>query len=349
MHNFRDRSLPNILIAGDYSVGKTMLMSRLTSQRLATNAEATTAINPEINVAHLSTEYGHASLFELPPTTTTLSRSVNISANLFLFDATRGNTSHLISELDKINFDFSHPRILVITKTDVAEFSEDVQALAERYSFDSIFRTSAINDSGIDSLRNHILRLVAESQLVDELNVTKQAVISAVLNLSDTLCTLIANDASALQHIHWRQLEEVVAVALESVGFQIELTPSTKDGGKDVIATCRVSNKEHIFYVEIKHWLAGGRPGMKQVSQFIEVNAKNGTSGGLFLSSSGYTQPVYGRLAEIAQQRVWLGGQEKIVSLCQSYVLSKANLWTPQVHLPTFLSERTLRKGGRDS
>ncbi|WP_332860080.1 restriction endonuclease [Janthinobacterium svalbardensis] len=347
MQNFSDRNLPNILVAGDFSVGKTMLISRLSSQPLATGMQAISAINPKINFAQLSTESGQASLLELPPITTTLPRSVNISATLLLFDAMRSSTSRLISELDKINPDFSHPRILVVTKTDEADFRADVQALVERYSFDSIFRTSAINGSGIDALRKHILRLVAESQSEDERNVTKQAVISAVLNLSETLCALIANDASALQHIHWRQLEEVVAVALESVGFHIELTPSTKDGGKDVIATCRISNKEHMFYVEIKHWLAGGRPGTKQVSQFIEVNAKNGTSGGLFLSSSGYTQPVYGRLAEIAQQRVWLGDQEKIVSLCQSYVLSKANLWTPQVHLPTFLSERTLKKGAR--
>jgi Fe2+ transport system protein B len=347
MQNFKDRSLPNILVAGDFAAGKTMLMSRLTSQRLATGMEATTAINPEINVAHLSTRGGQASLLELPPTKKTLPPSVTIAATLMLLDATQRGLSRLIAELDIINPDFSHPRILVLTKIDKADIRNDVQALAQRYGFDSVFRTSAINGVGIDELREHILNRVAESQLEDERNATKQAVISAVINLSETLCALIANDASALQHIHWRQLEEVVAVALESVGFHVELTPSAKDGGKDVIATCRISNKEHIFYVEIKHWIAGGRPGTKQVSQFIEVNAKNGTSGGLFLSSSGYTQPVYGRLSEIAQQQVWLGDQEKIVSLCQSYVLSKANLWTPPVHLPTFLSERTLRNGER--
>jgi restriction endonuclease Mrr len=163
-----------------------------------------------------------------------------------------------------------------------------------------------------------------------------------VRTMTESLCTAIAKDPRSMRQIEWRDMERVIAAALEKIGFTVKLTAPAKDGGKDVIASCFVENREKIFYVEIKHWVGGGRPGLGHVSNFIEVNAVDKADGGLFLSSSGYTESVYNQVTEISRQRVRLGQGEKIVSLCRHFVQRENGVWYPDRPLPELLFEHTL-------
>jgi hypothetical protein len=156
------------------------------------------------------------------------------------------------------------------------------------------------------------------------------------------LCELIARSPSYLQYIEWRDLERVIAATIEELGFEVELTPPSKDGGKDVVANCTVKSEGKMYFIEIKHWRKGGKPGEKHVSDFVEVNLENNTDGGLFLSSSGFTKPVCSSLGELMRQEIRLGAERKIVSLCQQYVKSKRGLWVNRAPLPELLFENTL-------
>jgi restriction endonuclease Mrr len=160
--------------------------------------------------------------------------------------------------------------------------------------------------------------------------------------MAETLCRLVAKDSKALDLIEWRELERIIAAALDAIGFTVVLTPGSKDGGKDVVANCIVSNTEQTYYIEIKHWRKGNRPGPNHVSDFVELNARDRTDGGLFLSSSGFTNGVYAQVGEISRQRVHLGEREKIVSLCQHFVRRKDGMWYPAQPLPELLFADTL-------
>jgi restriction system protein len=164
-----------------------------------------------------------------------------------------------------------------------------------------------------------------------------------VNDLAVDLSNLVARRGTALQDIEWRDLERVVAVALDGIGFEVTLTPSSQDGGKDVIAKCTLNGKRCTYYIEIKHWTSGKRVGIEDIKRFVEVNVKEGTDGGLFLSSSGYATPVYAHLSEISEKRIRFGQDVKIVSLCQHFVQTSGRaLWTPQDVLPQILFERTI-------
>lgn len=121
------------------------------------------------------------------------------------------------------------------------------------------------------------------------------------------LCILIARNPVVLQQIEWRQLEYILATALDEIGFNVELTPPSKDGGKDLVATCKIRGRDVIFYVEIKHWRSSKRVGSRQIWDFIEVNMIDRTDGGLFISSSGYVPAVYSQLSEIKRKHIQLG------------------------------------------
>jgi len=174
-------------------------------------------------------------------------------------------------------------------------------------------------------------------------SVIERRVMLAINDLCVRLCELIAEDAKAIEYIDWRLLEQVVASALDGIGFEVTLTPGNKDGGKDVIAACTLRGKKVIYYLEIKHWRSNKRVGPHEVSHFVEVNVKDGTDGGLFLSSSGFAQTVFAQLSEITQRRITLGNDVKIISLCQRFVQQRQQaIWQRKDVLPEILFEHTL-------
>lgn len=237
-------------------------------------------------------------------------------------------------------------RFLVGSRCDRGSCSKtDLEALGKCYDFSGTFLTSALDQAGIHELRESVIAAAREQEAEPDGEFSNVAII--VRQLAEHLCELIAKYPNALEEVEWRDLERIIATALEEVGFSVELTRPGKDGGKDVIATCVVENSNMTFYVEIKHWRRGGRPGMQMISDFVEVNASDGTNGGLFLSSSGYAEAVYSRLSEISRQKVRLGERDKIVSLCREYVKVKRGLWSPLRPLPDVLFETTL--GDQDS
>lgn len=229
------------------------------------------------------------------------------------------------------------PKILVISHCD--QFQDNsIDQIADRQRFSSIHRTSALDSTGIQELRSAIRDSIIEVEDPEDLG----EVVDVVRVLSECLCELVAKNAKVLYEIEWRDLERLLARALETLGFSVKLTPSAKDGGKDIILDCVVLGKKKRYYVEVKHWRSGGRPGKKELSDFVEVNAREATDGGLFVSSSGFTDAVFARLGELSSQKIRVGAEQKIVSLCQNYVRKKNGCWHCNSPLPDILFENTL-------
>jgi hypothetical protein len=232
-------------------------------------------------------------------------------------------------------------RFIVVNRftTEEALNQERWETIAKEHGFDGVYRPDASTGHDIEELRKAILDAV-QWQRDQEPEVWSE-VDTAVRIMAETLCELVAKNPHALDHIEWRHLEHVMASALREIGFWIELTPPAKDGGKDIIARCSLGREQRVYYVEIKHWMSN-RPGYGEITEFIGVNSVNRTDGGLFLSSSGYTDTARSRVGEIMRQKVRLGGRNKIVTLCQQFVLRRKGVWTPDKPLPELLFEQTL-------
>jgi restriction system protein len=65
--------------------------------------------------------------------------------------------------------------------------------------------------------------------------------------------------------IEWRDVERVVAEIFSGIGSKVELIPSSKDGGKDVILECKENGTSKTYTIEIKHWRSGQRVGEKKI------------------------------------------------------------------------------------
>lgn len=158
-----------------------------------------------------------------------------------------------------------------------------------------------------------------------------------VRSISHEFAKLVAVDALALDHLEWRDVERLIERVMAGIGFSTELTPPSKDGGKDLIVRCSIRNRNESYIVELKHWRAG-KPVVKgAVSNFLKVILREKRDGGLFLSTSGYALNASEAISELTTQRLRLGGRTKIVRLCQTYVRAASGLWNPPQELPEIL------------
>jgi len=166
-------------------------------------------------------------------------------------------------------------------------------------------------------------------------------VVIAVRNLSEELARLIAKNPRYLDEIEWRDLERLLGTVFDALGFDVEVTPSAKDGGKDLVLTCVASGNGKKYLVEVKHWRSGQGVGGSLVKQFVHVLASEKAEHGLFLATYGYAANALEAITEIERKKVSLGREAKIVSLCQTFVRAESGIWSVPTSLPEILLAET--------
>ncbi|PRP71004.1 endonuclease [Chromobacterium amazonense] len=183
----------------------------------------------------------------------------------------------------------------------------------------------------LDSLRSWIGRL----EQIPSLNLSQINIIRR--EMSRKLISLIVQDPRNLDEIEWREMERLLAEVFEGLGFEVQLTPGSKDGGKDIVLTCQVASKEHTYYVEVKHWRSRQRVGTGAISEFLNIIVNEQISGGLYLSTYGFCSNAIESLTEVQRQTLRFGTESKISALCKSYVKATSGIWSPEMVLPDIL------------
>lgn len=156
------------------------------------------------------------------------------------------------------------------------------------------------------------------------------------------VAAFIAQNPEQLEEIEWRDLERVMREVFEGLGFETVLTRSGKDGGFDLQITTQSEAKSVTYLIELKHWKDPARPGSSVLKYFVDVIARESVSGGLLLSTSGFTSNVFEGITEIERKLVRLGDRDKIISMIQSYYKLGTEIWIKDATLPELLYEDTI-------
>jgi Restriction endonuclease len=89
------------------------------------------------------------------------------------------------------------------------------------------------------------------------------------------------------------RLANKTAKVAEDLGFDVELTRGSKDGGRDLLLRCRdVSGTTKCIFAEVKHWASGKRVGPRELQDLLTVVARDSADGGVLISTSGFTMPA---------------------------------------------------------
>lgn len=102
-----------------------------------------------------------------------------------------------------------------------------------------------------------------------------------------------------------REFEELIAELLDRQGFDICLTPQTRDGGKDILATHKDVFGRHLYLVQCKHYKPKHPVGVTIVRELTGVVELEHATGGIVVSTSSFTRDAI-KLAEKLEYRMSL-------------------------------------------
>lgn len=109
---------------------------------------------------------------------------------------------------------------------------------------------------------------------------------------NDTVADLAEywNDPKVLKKVSSREFERVVCTILKSKGFETQLTPATRDGGKDIIAKTDVGGLPFVIYVECKQWDETRKVGIDVVERLSAVQLDAHINKSVVVTTSFFTK-----------------------------------------------------------
>jgi hypothetical protein len=120
-----------------------------------------------------------------------------------------------------------------------------------------------------------------------ESSITNPAFASAINEVNVELLTYMARHPEALREIDPRKFEMIIAEIFRNQGFDVELTPATRDGGMDVRAVRHGSFGTSLYLVECKRYAESKKVGVEVVRGLYGVlHQQNATKGVIATTSS---------------------------------------------------------------
>lgn len=143
-----------------------------------------------------------------------------------------------------------------------------------------------------------------------------------VATVSNDMWSQIIRDLSQsprlMYQIDPRKFEELIAELLKREGLDVKLTPSTRDGGRDLMAFHDTPVGKLLYLVECKRYSAGRPVGVTVVRQLFGVVSQVRATAGLIVTTSRFTKDAL-CFARTLEHQMGLRGYEDVRSWLQSH------------------------------
>ena len=117
-----------------------------------------------------------------------------------------------------------------------------------------------------------------------------KAVAPIIVTANDVLIEKLKRQPSDLFKITSRQFEEVIADLLSDMGIEVELTPQTRDGGKDILAYMDTPIGKVLCLVEAKQHKETRPVGVNLVRSLYGTVVDQDASKGMLVTTSRFTK-----------------------------------------------------------
>lgn len=145
--------------------------------------------------------------------------------------------------------------------------------------------------------RNHCVECVHERKSLEEklhLQKVNEAIRQEILRDADRLrerewqrlASSLVPSLDELRGLTWQQFEDEIARMFERMGYSVEQTPYTNDGGRDAILI-----KDGVKYLlECKKYADGGQSGRPDLQKFHSAIITDKAKSGFFVSAGAFTK-----------------------------------------------------------
>ncbi len=119
----------------------------------------------------------------------------------------------------------------------------------------------------------------------------KQILTSLTLGVSNLMAAISAWP-ELLYRISPRQFEEIIAEVFEKHDFDVELTPQTRDGGRDIVAIHSTLGVKAKYIIECKRYAKANPISVGLVRQLYGVQTQEGANKSILATTSRFTSPA---------------------------------------------------------
>ena len=130
-------------------------------------------------------------------------------------------------------------------------------------------------------------KVISEIYLPDENKIiTAESPKITILPVNNRILAYLAENPEKLRDVEAREFEEIMAEIYHRLGYKVELTKETRDGGKDIIIRKPDILGDLVFYVECKRYSSKRKIGVDIVERFSGVIELDKVNGGVIATTS---------------------------------------------------------------
>jgi hypothetical protein len=118
----------------------------------------------------------------------------------------------------------------------------------------------------------------------------QRQLISSFASVNDELMAYLAAYPELLRELDPRRFEEVVAELFRKRGFAVELTPRTRDGGRDMFALQSNTLGKSLYLIECKRYAPSRKVGVEVIRGLYGVLQAERATKGIIVTTSSYTK-----------------------------------------------------------
>jgi restriction endonuclease Mrr len=113
-----------------------------------------------------------------------------------------------------------------------------------------------------------------------------------ILTFTDVLIAKLKKSPADLFKISPCQFEEVIADLLSGMGMEVELTPATRDGGKDILAYMNTPVRKLLTLVEAKQHNKNRPVGISLIRSLFRTLVDHQATTGMLVTTSRFAKPA---------------------------------------------------------
>lgn len=110
-----------------------------------------------------------------------------------------------------------------------------------------------------------------------------------ISDVNKELIKYLASRPELLRDIHPRKFEQIIAEIFSDKGFNVELTPATRDGGFDMYAAKNDAFGKLLYLVECKRYATTNKVGVEIVRSLNGVLNQRRATAGIIVTTSSFT------------------------------------------------------------
>jgi len=139
-----------------------------------------------------------------------------------------------------------------------------------------------------------------------------------VEEISEKLIRHLAKNPKELHELTSRKFEELVAELFKDMGYEVELTPASKDGGFDIRAVRKTEVGIGLYFIECKRYSTKNKVGVGIVRNLYGIVESEKATSGLVVTTSFFTKGAFD-FREKNKYRLALADQNLLKEYLQNY------------------------------